>query len=98
MLGLAMKFLVGYGLVSAQYGAFGMLFALFSEFLLIAVAYLYVAKKNFDFRLGKLGYFADILKDSLVNAPSKWSNMIILNLSVVLLASVGIAQPDVGVF
>ena len=98
MLGLATKFLVGYSLVNANYGAFGMLFALFSEFLLISVAYLYVARKNFALRLGRLGYFKDILKDSLVNAPSKWSNMIIINLSVILLALVGFTQEEVGVF
>jgi O-antigen/teichoic acid export membrane protein len=98
MLGLAMKLLVGYSLVTANYGAFGMLFALFSEFLLIAVAYLFVAKKNFEFRIGKLAYVKDILKDSLVNAPSKWSNMIIINLSVVLLALIGFNQEEVGVF
>jgi O-antigen/teichoic acid export membrane protein len=98
MLGLATKLLVGYSLVSANYGAFGMLFALFSEFLLIAVAYLFVARKNFALRIGKIVYIKDVLKDSLVNAPSKWSNMIIINLSVVLLAFVGFDQEEVGVF
>jgi O-antigen/teichoic acid export membrane protein len=98
MLGLATKFLVGYSLVNANYGAFGMLFALFSEFLLISVAYLYVARKNFAFRVGSLGYIKDILNDSLVNAPSKWSNMIIINLSVILLAIIGFTQEEVGVF
>ena len=98
MLGLTTKFLVGYSLVNGGYGAFGMLFALFSEFLLISVAYLFVARKKFALRLGKLGYIKDILKDSLVNAPSKWSNMIIINLSVILLALVGFTQEEVGVF
>jgi O-antigen/teichoic acid export membrane protein len=98
MLGLAMKFLVGYSLVTAHYGAFGMLFAFFSEFLLISVAYLYVTRKKFAFRLGRLGFIKELLKDSLVNAPSKWSNMIIINLSVILLAAIGFSQAEVGVF
>jgi O-antigen/teichoic acid export membrane protein len=98
MLGLATKLLVGYILVTANYGAFGMLSALFSEFFLIAVAYLFVARKNFGLRIGKLGYIKDVLKDALVNAPSKWSNMVIINLSVVLLAFFGFNQENVGVF
>lgn len=98
MLGLSMKFLVGYILVSMQYGAFGILFAFMSEFLLIAVAYLFIARKIFAFSMGRISFFKDVLRDSVVNAPSKWSNMIIINLSVVLLASIGINQGDIGIF
>ena len=98
MLGLSVKFLVGYSLVSIQYGAFGILFAFLSELLIISIAYLFIAKKAFTFGIGKILFFKEILKDSLVNAPSKWSNMIIVNLSVVLLASIGVNQGDVGIF
>jgi O-antigen/teichoic acid export membrane protein len=98
MLGLSLKFLIAYVLVSIHYGALGILYAFLSEFLLIAVSYLSFAKKTFAFRIGKISFFKDILKDSLVNASSKWSNIMIINLSVVLLASIGIHQGDVGVF
>jgi O-antigen/teichoic acid export membrane protein len=98
MIGLSMKFLVGYILVSMQYGALGILFAFLSEFLLIAVAYLVIARKTFAFSMGRISFFKDVLRDSVVNAPSKWSNMIIINLSVVLLASIGINQGDIGIF
>jgi O-antigen/teichoic acid export membrane protein len=98
MLGLSVKFLVGYALVSMQYGAYGILFAFLSELLIIAVAYLFIAKRTFTFGIGKILFFKEILRDSLVNAPSKWSNMIIVNLSVVLLASIGVNQGDIGVF
>jgi O-antigen/teichoic acid export membrane protein len=96
--GLSIKFLVGYILVSFQYGGLGILFAFLSELLTIAVAYLFVARKAFSFSIGSISFFKDILRDSLVNAPSKWSNMIIVNLSVVLLASIGVSQGDIGVF
>jgi O-antigen/teichoic acid export membrane protein len=98
MLGLFMKFLLGYILVSMHYGAFGILFAFLSELLLIAIAYLIVARKTFAFNIGGISFFKKILRDSLVNAPSKWSNMVIINLSVVLLASIGVSQGDIGVF
>lgn len=98
MAGLSMKFLVGYILVSMHYGALGILFAFLSELLIIAVAYLIIARKTFSFSIGRISFFKEILKDSLVNAPSKWSNMIIINLSVVLLASIGVNQGDIGVF
>lgn len=98
MLGFSMKFLVGYILVSMQYGAFGILFAFLSELLIIAVAYLFIARKTFAFSIGRILFFKEILRDSLVNAPSKWSNMIIINLSVVLLASIGVHQGDIGIF
>jgi len=98
MLGLSMKFLLGYILVSMHYGAFGILFAFLSELFLIAIAYLIVARKTFAFSIGGISFFKKILRDSLVNAPSKWSNMVIINLSVVLLASIGVSQGDIGVF
>jgi O-antigen/teichoic acid export membrane protein len=98
MLGLSIKFLVGYILVSMQYGALGILLAFLFELLVIAVAYLLITKKTFAFSLGRILFFKEILRDSLANAPSKWSNLIIVNLSVVLLASIGVNQGDIGIF
>jgi O-antigen/teichoic acid export membrane protein len=98
MVGLSMKFLVGYILVSMQYGAFGILLAFLSELFIIAIAYLIAAKNTFAFSIGTLMFFKEILRDSLVNAPSKWSNLIIVNLSVVLLAVIGVNQGDIGIF
>jgi O-antigen/teichoic acid export membrane protein len=98
MVGLFMKFLVGYTLVSMQYGAFGILLAFLSELFIIAIAYLIAAKITFAFSIGTLFFFKEILRDSLVNAPSKWSNLIIVSLSVVLLAAIGVNQGDIGIF
>jgi O-antigen/teichoic acid export membrane protein len=98
MVGLSVKFLVGYSLVSMQYGALGILLAFLSELFIIAIAYLIAAKNTFAFSIGKILFFKEILRDSLVNAPSKWSNMIIVNLSVVLLAAIGVNQGDIGIF
>jgi O-antigen/teichoic acid export membrane protein len=98
MLGLSLKFVVAYVLLSIHYGALGILFAFLSEFLIIAVSYLFFAKKTFAFHIGKISFFKEVLMDSLINAPSKWSNVMIINLSIVLLAFIGVNQGDIGIF
>lgn len=95
---LAIKFPVGIALIIMGYGAFGLLIAYLAEFLFISVAYLLVVRKTFVFKLGTIIYFKKIIKESIVNAPSKWSKMVIISLSVVLLASIGVAPYDVGIF
>ena len=98
VIGLIIRFLVGYILLSSGYGSLGMLLAFLSEFLFLACAYLLIIKKTFAFKLGNISYFKEILKDSLINSPSKLSKVIILNLSVVLLGAIGVHSSDVGVF
>ena len=96
--GLIIKFVVGYTLLSLHFGAFGMLLAFLAESLFLACTYLLTIKKRFAFKLGKIAYFKEILKDSLVNSPSKLSKIFIINLSIVLLGSIGVNSSDVGVF
>jgi O-antigen/teichoic acid export membrane protein len=80
------------------FGAFGMLLALLLETLLEGVLYLIISGKIFSFKVGSIKYFKEILRDGLVNAPSKLSKMLILSLSIVLLASYGVNSSEVGIF
>jgi O-antigen/teichoic acid export membrane protein len=44
------------------------------------------------------GYFKETIKDALVNTPAKWSKMVIVILSIVLLAIFNISPSEVGIF
>jgi O-antigen/teichoic acid export membrane protein len=96
--GTAIKLGFGYTLVAMGFGAFGMLLALLLETLLEGALALAISSKKFSFRVGNIDYFKEIVKDGLVNTPSKLSKMIILSLSIVLLASFGVNSAEVGIF
>ena len=98
VIGLIIKFVVGYILLSLHFGALGMLLAFLAESLFLACTYLLTIKKRFAFKLGKVGYFKEILKDSVINSPSKLSKIFIINLSIVLLGYIGVNSSHVGVF
>ena len=48
--------------------------------------------------MGNIGYFKETIKDALVNTPAKWSKMVIVILSIVLLAIFNISTSEVGIF
>ena len=98
MAGTATKLVLGYTLVSMGFGAFGMLLALLLEALIEGALYLTISSKKFSFKVGSIEYFKEIVKDGLVNTPSKLSKMLILSLSIVLLASFGVNSSEVGIF
>jgi O-antigen/teichoic acid export membrane protein len=98
LIGLAIKLPTAFLLVSQSFGALGILLAMLPENLFIVSAYLYFTKKLFKFQLGDKEYFKETIKDALINTPAKWSKMIILILSVVLLAFMHISASDVGIF
>jgi O-antigen/teichoic acid export membrane protein len=93
------KFVAGYILVSMGFGALGMLFSFLLQILLITCATLVVARRRtFGFKLGNMKYIREIIRDGLVNTPSKFSRIFILSLSVVLLTSFGISSSEIGIF
>jgi O-antigen/teichoic acid export membrane protein len=93
------KFFVGYILVTMQFGAFGVLVAFLSYALVVAGANLFLAIKKFGFGLDReMKFIKEVLRDGLFNMPSKLSGMLIFSLSVILLASFGIASSEIGVF
>src|SRR6266496_46110 len=81
------------------FGALGMLFSFLLQILFITCATLVVARRRtFGFKLGNMKYVREIIRDGLVNTPSKFSRIFILSLSVVLLTSFGISSSEIGIF
>ena len=99
MAGTAVKFALGYVLVSQGLGATGILVSFLAHSAVIMIGTLAIVKKRLSFGLGSITYAKGIIKDGLANMPSKLSKMFIMNLSIVLLAFIGaISSSDVGVF
>ena len=85
-------------LVEIGLGALGMLSAILFQYIIMSVATLAVASKTFEFKIGNIKYFAKIISEGLANFPAKLARVLILTLSIVLLASVGIRSSDIGVY
>ena len=95
---IGLRFVVGFALVIIGFGTLGIILSLLLQFLIGAVATLAVAKKKFGLKIGDFAYIKSILKEGLINSPSKLSYMVIFTLSIVLLASYGINNSEIGVF
>jgi O-antigen/teichoic acid export membrane protein len=98
IIGTVIRFVTGYALVSTGFGAFGILLSFLLQGLLITGTTFIVATKTFGFTLGNMKYAKEIIRDGLVNTPSKFSRMLLLSFSVVLLASFGVNTSEVGIF
>jgi len=98
LVGVGIKLSTGFIMVSMSLGTLGILLAYLFEGLFVIFTSLYFVKKSFSFRMGNIGYFKEIIKDALVNTPAKWSKMVIVILSVVLLAIFNISSSEVGIF
>jgi O-antigen/teichoic acid export membrane protein len=98
LVGVGIKLSTGFILVSMSLGTLGILLAYLFEGLFVIFTSLYFIKKSFSFRMGNIGYFKEIIEDALVNTPAKWSKMVIVILSVVLLAIFNISTSEVGIF
>jgi O-antigen/teichoic acid export membrane protein len=93
------KFLVAYILLSMGLGAFGILFSFMMASLVAAVGMLSIVRRRLPLTLIRdRGYIIKVIKEGLSNAPSKLSRTMIITLSVILLASFGISDSDVGIF
>jgi O-antigen/teichoic acid export membrane protein len=98
VIGTVIKFISAFALVSAGYGASGILLSFLLQNLVITGGMLYLSKKLFGFGLGNIRFAKEIIRDGLFNMPSKLSGMLLAGLSVVLLASFGIGSSEVGMF
>jgi O-antigen/teichoic acid export membrane protein len=92
------KFVTGYILVLSGFGVLGILISFMLQALIILCVSLVLIKKRIGFRIGDLKYFRAIVIDGVVNIPSILSRTLIFNLSVVLLASFGIADSEIGIY
>ena len=97
-IGTIVKFGTGFALVSEGYGLIGMLIPFVLVHLTISIGCLIKARGLFEFKLGSKDQFKEIITRGLYNAPSKFSRLIILSLVVVLLASFGINESEIGIF
>src|SRR5919106_637579 len=93
------KFLTAYILLSMGFGVFGILFSFLIASLISAIGMMSIAGRQLSFKpvRDKL-HVLEVLKEGLSNAPSKLSRIIIMTLSVILLASFGISDSDIGIF
>jgi O-antigen/teichoic acid export membrane protein len=98
ILGFAVKFAVGYVLVSMGLGVFGVLMSILFNILLVSSAALFAVSKRLTFSFGNMKYFKEIIRDALANMPSKLSRVLIFSLSIVLVAYFGISSSDIGIF
>jgi O-antigen/teichoic acid export membrane protein len=98
LIGLAIKLPTGFILVYMSVGAIGILLAYLLEGLFITLASLFILKKTFSIQIGNSRHFKETIKDALINTPAKWSKMVIVTLSIVLLAFMNINASDVGIF
>ena len=95
----AAKFLTAYILLSMGLGAFGILFSFVMFNLVAAVGMLAIVRRRLPLKLVRdKKYIIEVIKEGLSNAPSKLSRIMIMTLSVILLASFGISDSDIGIF
>lgn len=93
------KFLTAYILLSMGFGAFGILFSFMIASLVAAVTMLLMAGRRLSLRpIRDKRHIFEVLKEGVSNAPSKLSRTMIMTLSVILLASYGISDSDIGIF
>lgn len=98
LVGIVIRFGIGYSLVILGFGAFGMLISFLVQGLLVTIVTVIISVGKMGISFSGRKYLFDILKEGLVNTPSKISRMLILSLSIVLLASFGISSSQIGIF
>ena len=96
--GIITKFILGYVLLTMGFAGLGILLSFFIQELLMMSASIAVATRRLGLSLGSLKYTREIIIEGLVNSLSKFSRMLVVSISVVLLASFGIDDSDIGVF
>ena len=94
----AAKFATGYFLVVTGFGTFGVLFSFMLQALIATCISLYLANKIFGFRFSGFEDIKETFKNGIVNIPSIFSRTLIVSLSVVLLATFGLASSEIGIF
>lgn len=96
--GTILKFATALVLVSAGYGAMGILLSFLMQAAVITFGTMIVAGRSFGSGLGSLAFTKEVFRDGLVNLPSKLSGILVISLSVVMLASFGVQSSEVGIF
>ena len=96
---LSAKFLIAYILLSMGFGVFGILFSFVIASLVQAIGMMSIAARRLSFRpVRDKRFIIEVLKEGLSNAPSRLFRTMIITLSVILLASFGVSDSEVGIF
>lgn len=98
IIAMLVRFITGYILVLMRFGAFGILTSFLLFNLVLAFAFLSIATKRHRFGLRQIRSIMHTISAGIVNMPSILSRTLILNLSIVLLASLGVARTEIGIF
>jgi len=95
----SLKFLAAYILLPMGFGAFGILFSFLIVSIVAAVGMLAMLRLRLPLMLVlHKRHIMEVLKEGLSNAPSKLSGTMITTLCVILLASFGISDSEIGIF
>jgi O-antigen/teichoic acid export membrane protein len=93
------RFLTAYILLSMGFGAFGILSSFMITNLVAGIAMISIARRRLSLKpVRDKSRIIEVLKEGLSNMPSKLSRTMIITLSVILLASYGISDSDIGIF
>jgi O-antigen/teichoic acid export membrane protein len=97
VLATATKFVTGLALVSLGLGALGILLSFLMSSFVLATGTLVVVARSFNLMPSwDIKFFKETIKDALVNTPNKLARTLILSLGIVMLASFGVANSDIG--
>ena len=92
-----LKFLIGIILVIYGFGATGILLAFLVNLTFVSLSTIVIVAKEMPFKLN-FNMFKIVIKDGLINTPSKISRVFVFSLSVILLAVFGIDVSLIGIF
>jgi O-antigen/teichoic acid export membrane protein len=93
------KFLAAYILLSMDFGTLGILFSFVVASLVAAIAMISIAGRRLSLRpVRDKKRVIEVIKEGLSNMPSRLSRTMIITLSVILLASFGVSDSDIGIF
>lgn len=98
LVGVIIKLSTGFVLVHLEYGSLGILLAYLVEGFFVIFASLFFVIKSMSFRIGNINYFKETIRDALINTPAKYSKLVVVILSVVLLSVLNIGASDIGIF
>jgi O-antigen/teichoic acid export membrane protein len=84
-------------LVIYGFGASGILFAFLINVTIVSLSTFVIVLKEMQFKLNFNG-FRVVIKDGLINTPSKLSRVFVFSLSVILLAVFGVDVSQIGIF
>jgi O-antigen/teichoic acid export membrane protein len=98
LIGVVIKLSTGFTLVHFWTGSLGILLAYLFEGFFVIFASFYFVIKSMSFKVGNLEYFRETIRDAVINTPAKYSKMVVVILSVVLLSFLNISPSDIGIF